>query len=114
MIIESTRIKLIDEELKVLGQQMNALRGRVNELQTAKKQPTPWYQQTSLRLVLTDMVIMKIWLANELLVTAIKQSPDIIAEKDGETTYVYLNYVNPEDEALILQSGGKIEVRPTE
>lgn len=112
MIIESTRIKLIDEELRVVAQQMNALRGRVNELQTAKKQAAPWYDLTAMRLVLTDMAIMKIWLENEPLVNMIRQEPSIIAEKDGELTYVYLNFLNPEDETLILKSGGKIELKP--
>lgn len=94
-------------QAKVINESYSALHAQLNE-------PLPWLEETNFRLVLSDAAIMKIWLQNEALVNAIRQSPDIKAEKDDTTTYVYLNYIYPEDEALIVSCGGNIELKTVE
>lgn len=109
MIIENNRTKLIDDELQSIAGQMSVLRTRLQELKELRKLPMPWAENSTLRLVLSDAAIMKIWLINPQLVEGIRASDSITAEKDGDTTYVYLSFVNDADKTLILSSGGVIE-----
>lgn len=118
MITISNRTADILAEIKAYELEAEQIRERIRALEDQKNEKMPWYEQSKYRLVLSDSAIMQILLQNPDLITAIRLSPNINAIKDGDTTYVYLGFINepttehpeiPNDRELIVNCGGIIE-----
>lgn len=108
MIIENTTIEqkkaqiyAIDEELHLLHVQRETL---VNEL----IQPVAWLENTSFRIVIDDGDAVRLTINAKQLIDFLFQS-DITAEKIGNKTYVYVNYILPEHKEILLLYGAEIE-----
>jgi hypothetical protein len=114
MIVLNEERNAIRAQMAGLLTQAESLNAQYAELKAQLNQPLPWLEDTAMRAIIPDQVLAKIWLQNENLVNAIRQSPDVKAEKDGDITYVYLNFIYPADEALIVSCGGNIELKMVE
>lgn len=124
MIQISNKQLEIDARISSILAEMEVLNEEHSALQKSKVQSAEWLEDTNFRVILSPEAFSEFWDKNPTLVSAIKESPDIIAEKCAKTKYVwiYLNYINeptteepglPNDKQMILDCGGIIEDNPT-
>ena len=113
MIIENTTIEQKKAQIAAIWEQIHTLHQQREALEAELKQPVAWLENTSLRIVIDDGDAVRLTINAKALIDYLFNS-DITAEKIGDKTYVYVNYILPEHEEILLLYGAEIESAPSE
>ena len=108
MVTISNRIELIDSQIAAILAQMEILNAEHSALQLQKLEPVPWHENTDKRIVISSDDAVKLMINAKSLIDYLFNS-DITAIKEGENTFVYVNWIEPEHEQILIENGAEIE-----
>lgn len=113
MIIENNTIEQKRAQIAAIWEQIHTLHQQREALENELKQPVEWLENTAKRIIIDDGDAVRLTINAKALIDYLFQS-DITAEKIGDKTYVYVNYILPEHESVLLLYGAEIENAPSE
>ena len=109
----------INNRNEILQQQIDTAWGEINErhrlieaLEQAKREPVAWKEQTEKRIIIDDNDAVMLTINAKPLIDYLFENETITAEKVDDKTYVYVNYILPEHEAILTANGAEIETNP--
>ena len=88
--------------------EINALHREIEVLDEEIRQPVAWLENTAKRIILDNDDIVLLTINAKELVDYLFES-DITAEKVDDKTYVYVGYILPEHEQILVAFGAEIE-----
>lgn len=89
--------------------EINTLHREIETLENEIRQPVAWLENTAKRIILDNNDIVLLTINAKELVDYLFES-DITAEKVDDKTYVYVGYILPEHEQILLAYGAEIEI----
>lgn len=108
MIIENNRNEIIQAQIDQYWGEINERHRAIEQLEEAKRQPVEWEEQTTLRIILDNDDVVKLTINAKELIDYLFES-DITAVKVDGKVYVYVNFILPEHQEILLQYGAEIE-----
>ena len=113
MIIENNSIEQKQAQIAAIWEEIHTLHQQREALEAELKQPVAWLENTEKRIIIDDGDAVRLTINAKALIDYLFSS-DITAEKIGDKTYVYVNYILPEHETILLLYGAEIETPQTE
>lgn len=107
-IIKNQRNELLQQQILQANNEIAERRMLIDQLEMSKRIPFDWYEQTLIRIKLN----------NESIAYISKNYPDLLnyflsneitAEDCGDVTFVYVNQILPEHQAILTEAGATIE-----
>ena len=111
MITENTERQEKRSQIAAIWAQIHELHQQREALEIELTQPIPWLENTAKRIVIDDGDAVRLTINAKPLIDFLFNS-DITAEKVDDKTYVYVNYILPEHETILLLYGAEIETPP--
>ena len=108
MIIENNSSEQKQAQIAEIWNQIHELHQQREALEEELRQPVPWLENTEKRIIIDDGDAVRLTINAKALIDYLFNS-DITAEKIGNKTYVYVNYILPEHETILLMYGAEIE-----
>jgi hypothetical protein len=113
MIIENNIIAEKQAQIAAIWEEIHTLHQQRESLEAELLQPAGWYENTAKRIIIDDGDAVRLTINAKALIDYLFSS-DITAEKIGDKTYVYVNYILPEHESILILYGAEIENAPIE
>lgn len=113
MITENTTNTEKQAQISAIWEEIHTLHQQRETLENELKQPVAWLENTAKRIIIDDGDAVRLTINAKALIDYLFQS-DITAERVEDKTYVYVNYILPEHESLLILYGAEIENAPSE
>jgi len=91
------------------------IRQKENELEALRellRQPVEWDEGTTKRIVMDNANIVNLTINAKALIDYLFENDTIEVVKVDDVAYIYVNYILPEHEAILLANGAEIETNP--
>jgi len=91
------------------------IREKENEMEALRellRQPVEWDEGTTKRIVMDNASIVNLTINAKALIDYLFENDTIEVVKVDDVAYIYVNYILPEHEAILLANGAEIETNP--
>jgi hypothetical protein len=109
MIIINNERREKKELIATKFSEINIMHKEIEVLENELGQPVTWLEKTVKRIILDNEALVLLTINAKLLIDYLFES-DITAEKVEGNTYVYVEYILPEHEVILLNYGAEIEI----
>lgn len=110
-ITVNNRNALLQLQIDTAWGEINERHRLIEALEEAKRAPVEWMEATTKRIVLDNNDIVLLTINAKALIDYLFES-DINVEKMGDKSYVYVNFIDPAHEPILLANGAEIETNP--